>query len=622
MDEHADGPPGPVDDIIGAAPLDGRYRATRRIGGGGMADVYLAEDLVLGRFVAVKVLRRELALDAEFVERFDTEARAAASLSHPNIVAIHDRGRSGEPWYIVMEYVPGETLKQRVRRAGALPCREAAAIAVDVLGALQAAHDRGIVHRDVTAQNVLLGDDGRVRVADFGIARIGASSLTKTGMTLGTSLYLSPEQARGLVADARSDVYGAGVVLYEMLTGRVPFDGDTEVAIAWQHVHEAPPRPRELQASVSEALEAVVLRALAKDPGERFQTAAEFAAALVAVVAAERPAAGADEDRPGAPAAVSQGAGAQAPAAGTDEAGSRPPAAPPSAPPPATAVAAASATAAAATAVAAGVVPVGVTAPTALTAGAASPPGEAMPSAGAELARGPDPARRRSRRWVAVIAAVLVVAAVAVGVWLYSLSVGTAVPDVVGLSETAARGAVQDEGLRVVTHREYVDGVPLGYVSRQKPRAGREAAEGDRVEVWVSRGPLTVPAPDLRGSSASAAEDRLIDAELVPERRSGRSDDAAAGDVFRQEPQAGALVTRGDTVVYWVSTGLPRVRVPDVVGLSSGQAATLLEEAGLTASVDLTFGWGEYPDTVVEQDPVAGEKVDRGVEVVIRVAVF
>jgi serine/threonine protein kinase len=280
MDEPADGAKGPGDDIIGAAPLDGRYRPTRRIGGGGMADVYLAEDLVLGRLVAVKVLRRELALDAQFVERFDTEARAAASLSHPNIVAIHDRGRSGELRYIVMEYVPGETLKQRVRRVGALPCREAVAIAVDILGALQAAHDRGIVHRDVTAQNVLLGDDGRVRVADFGIARIGASSLTKTGMTLGTSLYLSPEQARGVVADARSDVYGAGVVLYEMLTGRVPFVGDTEVAIAWQHVHEAPPRPCELQASVPEALEAVVLRALAKDPSERFQTAAGFAAAL------------------------------------------------------------------------------------------------------------------------------------------------------------------------------------------------------------------------------------------------------------------------------------------------------------------------------------------------------
>ncbi len=620
MDEHADGAPGPVDDIIGAAPLDGRYRPTRRIGGGGMADVYLAEDLVLGRLVAVKVLRRELALDAQFVERFDTEARAAASLSHPNIVAIHDRGRSGEPWYIVMEYVSGETLKQRVRRVGALPCRDAVAIAVDVLGALQAAHDRGIVHRDVTAQNVLLGDDGRIRVADFGIARIGASSLTKTGTTLGTSLYLSPEQAQGRVADARSDVYGAGVVLYEMLTGRVPFDGETEVAIAWQHVHEAPPRPRELQASVSEALEAAVLRALAKDPGERFQTAAEFAAALVAVAAAERPAPGTDEEHAETPAAVAGAAGAQAPAAvadeagapapaaGTDDAGSRPPAAPAAAPPPATAVAAAPATDAAATAL----VP-GAGGATAATALAGPSPAAAPP---------PDATGRRSRWWIATVGVVLAAAAVALGYWLFSLTAGPAVPGVVGSPETAARGAIQGEGLRVVTHREYVDGVPAGYVSRQKPRAGVEVTDGARVEIWVSRGPATVSVPDLRGLSAAAAEDRLGDEDLVAVRRNGRSDDVATGDVFSQEPKAGESVGRGETIVYWVSTGLPRVAVPDVVGYSSGEAATLLEEAGLTASVDLTFGWGEYPDTVVEQEPAAGTRLEQGAEVVIRVAVF
>jgi serine/threonine-protein kinase len=611
MDEHEDRPPeGPpdapppaVDDIIGEAPLDGRYRPTRRIGGGGMADVYLAEDLVLGRLVAVKVLRRELALDARFVERFDTEARAAASLSHPNIVAIHDRGRSGEPWYIVMEYVSGETLKQRVRRGGALPCPEAVAIAVDILAALQAAHDRGIVHRDVTAQNVLLGDDGRVRVADFGIARIGASSLTKTGMTLGTSLYLSPEQARGLVADARSDVYGAGIVLYEMLTGRVPFDGDTEVAIAWQHVHDAPARPRELRASVPEALEAVVLRALAKDPDERFQTAAEFAAALRAAPAdgasgGAEPVVVTREDA--APGAGERVAGVAAGATGPPPASVAPAAAAAS-----TAVVAAPATDAAGTVLVPGAA--GATAPTAVAGPATSPAA---------------PGRRRSRWWIATAALVLAAAAAALGYWLLSLDSGPVVPDVVGRSEAAARGAIRAEGLRVVMHREYVDGVPDGYVSRQKPRAGAEVESGARVDIWVSRGPVTVPAPDLRGLSASAAEERLAAADLVAERRNGRSDDVATGDVFRQEPKAGELVGRGETIVYWVSTGLPRVAVPDVVGYSSGEAAALLEEAGLTASVDLTFGWGEYPDTVVEQEPAAGTTLEQGAEVIIRVAVF
>jgi serine/threonine-protein kinase len=230
--------------------------------------------------------------------------------------------------------------------------------------------------------------------------------------------------------------------------------------------------------------------------------------------------------------------------------------------------------------------------------------------------------RRRSRWWVAAAAVVLAAAAAALGYWLFSLAVGPAVPDVVGLSASAAREAVESAGLRFAGRREYVDGVPAGYVSRQRPRPGVEVDEGGRVEVWVSRGPANVPAPDLRGLSASAADARLAEADLTPERRNGRSDDVATGEVFRQEPKAGELVGRGETIVYWVSTGLPRVAVPDVVGLSSGEAATVLEEVGLTVGVDLTFGWGEYPDTVVEQEPAAGTKLEQGAEVVIRVAVF
>ena len=604
MNEHSDGVPGTGDAIIGGAPLDGRYRPTRRIGGGGMADVYLAEDLVLGRLVAVKVLRPELAHDEHFVERFGTEARAAASLSHPNIVAIHDRGRSGRPWYLVMEYVSGETLKQRLRREGALPHQDAVSIAVDVLGALQAAHDRGIVHRDVTAQNVLLGDDGRVKVADFGIARVGASSLTRTGMTLGTSQYLSPEQAQGLVADARSDIYGVGVVLFEMLTGRLPFYGDTEVAIAWQHVHEAPPRPRGLQASVPAELEAVVLRALAKDPDGRFQSATDFAAALTEA-AAETLSGHAGAGEVGAGGAA---AGPASPAGSPAASASGGAAVDPPAPAPTAVVAAAAA--AAATAAMPGAAGPALTAPTVVAAAGPSP------------AAAPARAHRRRRWWTVTLAVALVAAAAAVGLWLFTLAADPVVPDVVGQSEAAARGAIRDESLRIVTHRAYVDGVPAGYVSRQRPRAGTDTSEGSRVEIWVSRGPVSVPAPDVRGLSAAAAETHLADAGLVSERRSGRSDDVATGDVFHQEPKAGELVERGDTVVYWVSVGLPRVRVPDVVGLSSGAAAAALDEVGLTASVDLTFGWGEYPDTVVEQEPAAGTKLEQGAEVVIRVAVF
>ncbi len=208
-----------------------------------------------------------------------------AMLNHPNVVALHDRGHVDGRWYLVMEYVRGETLKQRLRREGALKPQGAAAIARALLTALQAAHERHIVHRDVTVQNVLLAVDGRVKVADFGVARIGASALTRTGTMIGTCHYLSPEQARGLHADERSDLYGAGVVLFEMLTGRLPFEGDSDVAVALQHVNDAPPRPRDLAPAVPEALERVALRALDKDPDRRFQTAAEFALALDAALA-------------------------------------------------------------------------------------------------------------------------------------------------------------------------------------------------------------------------------------------------------------------------------------------------------------------------------------------------
>jgi serine/threonine-protein kinase len=634
MDSLSDGPPRSTH----GPPFGGRYQPKRQLGGGGMAEVFLAEDLVLGRLVAVKVLRSELARDDEFVARFDAEARAVASLSHPNIVGIHDRGLSDGRWYLVMEYVPGETLKQCLRRQGPSSPGRASSIAVDILGALQAAHERGIVHRDVKPQNVLLGDDGRVKVADFGIARVGASALTRTGMMLGTSHYLSPEQARGLVADPRSDVYGAAVLLYEMLTGRVPFEGDNEVAIAWQHIHEEPPRPRAVEPSVPQALEEVVLRALAKDPDDRFQTAAEFATALIAASSAPaRPdgdggtgAAVQDEmGEPLASALVGEGDGAEA-GAGAGRAGAAA----------AGRAAAAAAGALAVTAVAPQAAPatfdatVAVAeAATAVAGDAGRMPGDAVSAAATAVAAaaGPVPGasatatasgRRRARRWIAGFLIVLAAAVAGAGLWLSLLPAPPTVPDLVGQAEGAARAAVHDEGLRVVTRREYVDGVPAGVVSRQRPRARAEVAEGSRVEMWVSRGPVHLPAPDLRRLSGTAAEARLVDADLVPSRRNARSESVALGLVFRQEPAAGERIARGATVTYWVSTGLPRVRVPDLVGLSSSEASRVLGDLGLSANIDLTFGWGEYPDTVVGQEPAAGAKLEQGAEVTISVAVF
>jgi serine/threonine protein kinase len=264
--------------------IDGRYRVLRKIGAGGMADVYLARDETLGRQVAVKVLLPRYADDRLFVERFRREAQAAAGLNHPNIVSIYDRGQVGSTYYIVMEYLQGETLKDFIRRHGRLAPRDAVAMALELLAAVQYAHDHHVVHRDIKSQNIMLDEHGRAKVTDFGIARAGDPSMTEVGAVLGTAQYLSPEQAKGQPADERSDLYSVGVVLYEMLTGRVPFKGDTAVSVALKHVNELPPEPIAVAPDLPPPLNRVVLKALAKNPDRRYNSAAQFASDLRAVV--------------------------------------------------------------------------------------------------------------------------------------------------------------------------------------------------------------------------------------------------------------------------------------------------------------------------------------------------
>ncbi len=573
-----------------AALLAGRYRVQRRLGGGGMADVYLAEDTRLERLVAVKILKPHFAEDAEFVERFRVEARAAALLSHPNIVAVFDRGVDGPPWYIAMEYVAGESLKVRLRREGALEPHEAARIATAVLAALQAAHERHVVHRDVTSANVLLDPSGCVKVADFGIARIGVSALTRTGTMLGTSSYLSPEQAQGKAADERSDLYSLGVVLFEMLTGCVPFAADSDVAVALKHVSEPAPDPRLLRPELPGALAAVVRQAMAKEPGARYQSAAECAAALATAL-------------PG---------------------GSPPPPRAPSRTPSASTCAEQGPMTARTV----------YTASKSATVEAAQAPTRVAPEPAAHVAADPptrvaaEPATtvlpRRRRRWIWVVAAV-VLAAAAAGVWAvltFALDDPLSVPHVVGRTEAAALTSLKDLGLRPVIHRRYVDAYDEGVVSRQLPRAGEEAADGARVDIWVSRGPLHIPAPDLDGLTPSAADRRLEKHGLAGVSHRSATTNVPAGEVYRQEPAAGEKVRRGDVVDYWVSTGLPRIEVPDVVGLSAGDAVAMLEDRGLVASIDYVVGLGEIPGDVISQDPAGGTRLRKGDEVIIEVAIL
>ena len=268
------------DDTERGQPFDGRYRVLGRLGVGGMATVYLAEDSSLGRKVALKVMAERYAEDGEFVERFRREAQAAARLNHPNIIAVYDRGEADGRPYIAMEYLQGRTLKQVIQKEGQLPPERAIAIAMQVLAGLRYAHEHGVVHRDVKPHNVLVGDDGRIKVTDFGIAHAGDPQMTEVGSIVGTAQYLSPEQARGRSVGPQTDIYSLGVVLYEMLAGRVPFEGDSSVAIAMQHVSDAPPPLQALAPDVPDSLALVVAHAMLKDPAQRYGSADEFGADL------------------------------------------------------------------------------------------------------------------------------------------------------------------------------------------------------------------------------------------------------------------------------------------------------------------------------------------------------
>src|SRR6058998_3963748 len=263
--------------------FDGRYRIIRKLGAGGMANVYLAEDQELGRRVAIKILNERHANDEQFVERFRREAKNAAALSHPNIVSIFDRGQAEGTYYIAMEYLDGRTLKELLVRNGPTPVPIAIDYARQIVGALAFAHRNGIVHRDIKPHNIVVGSDGRLKVTDFGIARSGASQMTEAGSIVGTAQYLSPEQARGAPVDPRSDLYSLGIVLYEMLTGNVPFTGDTPVEIAMKHLSQVPEPPSKLRSEVPHDLDAIVMRALAKDPDQRYSSAEEMDADLARV---------------------------------------------------------------------------------------------------------------------------------------------------------------------------------------------------------------------------------------------------------------------------------------------------------------------------------------------------
>ncbi len=597
----------------------GRYRLLGRLGSGGMADVWCAEDSMLNRRVALKFLHPRFAQDEQFVERFRREASSAAGLQHPNVVGVFDRGTVDGTHYIAMEYVEGASLKDLIERG--LSVGEAVEIVRQVLAGVKYAHDRGIVHRDLKPQNVLVDSEGRARVTDFGIARAGASEITQTGSVLGTAQYLSPEQAQGLPVTAASDIYSIGVMLYEALTGRVPFDADSPVTVALKQVSERPRPPSELNPAVSRALDGVVMRALAKDPANRFPSAEEFSQALDM----------AEADPSGAGFGDTASYEAVAAAAGT--APPQPPEEPPERrgffAPGRLALLALLLLALAGVIVYFLLLKGGSSTPQVLVPTVLDKPkGEAtqiLTDAGfkvsiSEVPRADTPAGRVIEQDPTAGSRAPKGSTVKITV---SAGLGKAIiPDVKGKSAADARKELKEAGFKVDASRLHSNRVREGFVIATVPPTGTKLEREETVTMQVSSGPKLVEVPSVVGLDKDVADTQIRDAGLDPHFQKQQSTEPA-GQVIDQDPAAGSTVRRNSTVTVVVSSGIGKVTVPNVVGESSDEARGDLTAAGLGARVvKQTTDDPNADDQVINQEPTAGARLPRGEAVTIFVGKF
>jgi serine/threonine-protein kinase len=559
-----------VSDSLIDTLFDGRYRIQRKLGAGGMADVYLAEDQELGRRVAIKILNGRHANDDQFIERFRREAKNAAALNHPNIVSIYDRGEAEDTYYIAMEFLDGRTLKELIVSRGAAPINVAIEYARQILSALRFAHRHGIVHRDIKPHNVLVDAEGRVKVTDFGIARAGTSQMTETGSIVGTAQYLSPEQARGGEVDPRSDLYSLGVVLYELLTGKTPFDGDTPVEIAMKHLSNAPKPPSSLRPEIPTELDKVVLRALSKNPDERYQSADEMEADLERVAR-------------GAPVSAATAATQILPAA-----------------------------------------PVVAADPTSATMIAPPRPTRARdipPPPVVEEEEYAEPGGPERPVWPWLLAAAFVIAAAIAGFFVWHELSGSKVKEPVALYQ----GETQAQAIRQIKAAHLVPSVKhgsnekykKGIVYDQSPDAGSKVDKGGTVTIFVSTGPPPVDVPDVKGKQWSDAQQELTDAGLVPVERivPGKT----KGVVTATDPPAGKSVPKGSKVRVNVSSGPQQKSVPNVVGETAAQATTNLRNAGFNPNpsyVDSDAPQGQ----VIHQNPAPGSSAPEGSSVAIEIS--
>lgn len=568
------------DPLVGQV-LDGRYRVDARIAIGGMATVYRALDTRLDRVLALKVMHPALAADAAFVERFIREAKSVARLAHPNVVQVFDQGADGSYVYLAMEYIAGCTLRDVLRERGALQPRAALDILEPVLAALGAAHRAGFVHRDMKPENVLIGDDGRVKVADFGLVRAVDTVTNTTGAVLGTVSYLAPEQIEHGTADPRVDVYACGVVLYEMLTGAKPHGGDSPAQVLYQHLNEDVPPPSAAVPGLAIELDELVTAATARSPELR---PGDAVALLGQVLDArsELTAEQLDAVPPGALAAEHDNAGDRTsviprllpvrPVDGEDSAHH--------------------------------------TAVLNRTSVLQTPPSE--------------PAARpaRPRRLLALVLAALVVFGVGAGVWYINSGQFTKVPPLLAKTEAEARTRLKRADLEVGQVRHaYSDTVRQGMVISTDPSAGERIRSHDSVTLTVSDGPETVQVPDVKGDPVARAQERLTKAGLVPGMvTQAFSEDVPKGSVIGTDPGAGTKRHGGSAIALTVSKGSP-VEVPQVAGSDLDEATAQLQDEGLKVKIADTQVTSEFDaGKVARQSPDPGKQVAEGDTVTLTIS--
>ena len=551
--------------------IDGRYEVRSLIARGGMATVYEALDIRLDRTIALKIMHPHLAHDEAFVARFEREAKAAARLTHGHVVGVYDQGRDGENVYLAMELVRGRTLRDILRQYGPLTPEQAMVFLDPILEALAAAHAAGFVHRDIKPENVLVSHDGRVKVADFGLARAlssGTQSVTQ-GMIIGTVAYLSPEQVEKGEADGRSDLYAAGILLFEMVTGQVPHEGESPLSIAYQHVNSDVPPPSSLRPGLPAEVDALVVTATRRDPAQRYQSAQDFLAdarRVRATLPAPRPF---NEARPTL--VVSTTSGSSSTQSAQPE---------PSMPP--------------------------------------TPP--ATPTSFMRSAH-----RRRSKAPVIIVLVLACVAAAAIGGWYVATHLSSTVPtpNVIGLNVDQARQQLASSGLSLTVGGEaFSETIPPQSIVSSDPMAGAGVREAGTIDVIVSKGPERYAVPDVRGQTQAAATSALDAAHLIVGSVTEDYDDkAAAGTVARSTPKAGTSAKPGAAVDLVISTGPKPVAVPDVTGRKLGNANRTLASAGLTS----TTASEQYSETakagvVLSQNPRPGTTVNSGTAVSIVVS--